>query len=241
MKKKFNAHQMLAIQASERIMSVLSILGSLFIIATFLRWHYFRKPINRLVFYASFGNMMANVATLISTSALPTDPHHVSSLCEFQGVLIQWCVVPPLETLYANVNRFMMADSLWVFCMALNVMLVFFHGYNSRQLRRLEKWYLLFSYGLPGTSALVYVILDHTGPKQIIGAATVRVPGHRSCKDTNVIDLVLGLVRGRMVAHCLLLRSCLGGYRLHPRHLRRHRAPNIQETRPASLLLSAGS
>ena len=87
-----SAGQLLAIQVSERTMSVLSILGSLFIITTFVRWHYFRKPINRLVFYASFGNILANVATLIATSAIPSDPSHLSSLCEFQGVLIQWYV-----------------------------------------------------------------------------------------------------------------------------------------------------
>jgi hypothetical protein len=88
--------QLLAITVSERTMSVLSLAGSLFIMATFLKWEYFRKPINRLVFYASFGNVMANVATLISTSALSSP---FSALCEFQGILVQW---------------FMMADSLWV-------------------------------------------------------------------------------------------------------------------------------
>lgn len=89
-RKPLNARQIMALQVSERTMSVLSILGSLFIITTFLRWHYFRKSINRLVFYASFGNIMANVATLIATSAIPTSPGQFSHLCEFQGVLIQW-------------------------------------------------------------------------------------------------------------------------------------------------------
>ncbi|KAL5383917.1 hypothetical protein DPSP01_005717 [Paraphaeosphaeria sporulosa] len=156
----FSAREMLAIQVSERTMSVLSILGSLFIISTFLRWHYFRKPINRLVFYASFGNMLTNIATLISTSALPSQSAPFYALCEFQGILIQW---------------FMMADTLWVFSMALNVMLVFFRGYDSRQLLRLEKWYLLFSYGGPGVIAIAYIIMNHHGPntKKVIGPATI--------------------------------------------------------------------
>jgi hypothetical protein len=55
--------------------------------------------INRLVFYATWGNIMANVATLISTSSIPNDHTVRYPLCEFQAVLIQW---------------FMMADSLWV-------------------------------------------------------------------------------------------------------------------------------
>jgi hypothetical protein len=56
-----------------------------------MKWHYFRKPINRLVFFASFGNLMANIATLISTSAIPRNPGEApSALCQFQGILIQW-------------------------------------------------------------------------------------------------------------------------------------------------------
>lgn len=56
--------------------------------------------------------------------------------------------------------------------MAANVFLVFFYGYDSQQLRHLEKWYILFAYGIPAIPALTYVILDHTGHR-IIGAATV--------------------------------------------------------------------
>ncbi|KAF1948336.1 hypothetical protein CC80DRAFT_24250 [Byssothecium circinans] len=154
----FNERQILAIQLSERIMSVLSIIGSIFIITTFWKWHYFRKPINRLVFYASFGNMTVNVATLIGTAAVPVFPAKFSPLCEFQGIIIQW---------------FMAADSLWVFCMALNVQLVFFRGYNSTQLRHLEKWYLLGAYGVTGIVAVTYIFLDHFGSRIIIGPATL--------------------------------------------------------------------
>ena len=85
-----DARQLLAVQVSERTMSVLSILGSLFIITSFLKFHYFRKPINRLVFYASFGNMLTNMATLVSTSAFPGYKMGQKILCEFQGITIQW-------------------------------------------------------------------------------------------------------------------------------------------------------
>lgn len=94
-----------AIALCARIMSVLSLLGSCFIISTFLCFVSFRKPINRLVFYATWGNILANVATLISTAAIPMDPSQFSSFCEFQGILIQW---------------FMMADCLWVRTFFLN-------------------------------------------------------------------------------------------------------------------------
>lgn len=67
-----------------------------------------------------------------------------------------------------------MADALWVFCMALNVMLVFYRSFDQPQLRRLEKWYLLFAYGLPGTIALTYIIMDHIpGHAKVIGSATI--------------------------------------------------------------------
>ncbi|KAF2105481.1 hypothetical protein BDV96DRAFT_509281 [Lophiotrema nucula] len=154
-----SAREMLALQVSERTMSALSIIGSSFILFTFLRWQYFRKPINRLVFYASFGNILTNVATLIATSAIPQGPtSRPSGLCEFQGIIIQW---------------FMMADSLWVFCMALNVMLVFFWNYGADELPHLEKWYALFSYGLPSIPAIIYIFMDHLGNQRIIGAATI--------------------------------------------------------------------
>lgn len=71
--------------------------------------------------------------------------------------------------------RFMMADTLWVFSMALNVMLVFFRGYDSRRLLRLEKWYILFSYGGPGVIAIAYLIMNHHGSNKhkVYGPATI--------------------------------------------------------------------
>ncbi|KAH3950238.1 hypothetical protein HBH98_021900 [Parastagonospora nodorum] len=150
--------QLRAIEICTRTMSVLSLLGSCYIISSFLYFAFYRKPINRLVFYATWGNILANVATLISTSGIPTDGQSLNALCEFQGVLIQW---------------FLMADSFWVFCMATNVFLVFWRGYDAIQLRHLEKWYLLLAYGVPAIPPLVYVILDHVWKTPIMGPATL--------------------------------------------------------------------
>ncbi|OCK92365.1 uncharacterized protein K441DRAFT_570244 [Cenococcum geophilum 1.58] len=152
----FDANQMRVIELSERTMSVFSLIGSLFIISTFIAFPFFRKPINRLVFYASIGNILCNIATLISTSGL--DAGESSSLCQFQGVLIQW---------------FIPADSLWTFCMALNVYLTFFKNYAASNLRSLEKWYLIFCYGVPLVPALVYLLLDAGGRYGIYGPATI--------------------------------------------------------------------
>ncbi|SLM34978.1 GPCR, rhodopsin-like, 7TM [Lasallia pustulata] len=62
--------QFSAIEVTERVASSFSILGSLFVIVTYFALPVFHKPINRLVFYASWGNMMANVATLVSRSGV---------------------------------------------------------------------------------------------------------------------------------------------------------------------------
>jgi hypothetical protein len=57
--------------------------------------------------------------------------------------------------------------------MATNVFLVFWRGYDAVQLRHLEKWYLLFSYGLTAITPITYLILDHHRETHILGPATV--------------------------------------------------------------------
>lgn len=75
-----------SISVIERSCSVLSLLGCIFIIVTFCSSRVFHKPINRLVFYASFGNMMTNVGTLMSHAYL----RDLDSFgCQFQSFLIQ--------------------------------------------------------------------------------------------------------------------------------------------------------
>jgi hypothetical protein len=76
------------IEIAERVSSVFSVLGAILIITTFLYDNRFRKPVNRLVFYASWGNLFANVATLISREGIKRGIE--GPLCQFQGFLIQW-------------------------------------------------------------------------------------------------------------------------------------------------------
>lgn len=75
-----------ALVAIERVCSVFSLLGCVFIIVTFSVSKAFHKPINRLVFYASFGNTLTNVGTLMTRQFIraPT-----SFGCQFQAFLIQ--------------------------------------------------------------------------------------------------------------------------------------------------------
>lgn len=72
--------------AIERACSVFSLLGSLLVIGTFTFSKAFHKPINRLVFYATFGNLLTNVATLMARSFIEDEE---SAGCQFQAFLIQ--------------------------------------------------------------------------------------------------------------------------------------------------------
>jgi hypothetical protein len=84
--KQLTQRELDSFSVIERVCSVLSLLGCLFIIGTFCGSSLFQKPINRLVFYASFGNMMTNVATLMARTYLG-DAN--SAGCQFQAFLIQ--------------------------------------------------------------------------------------------------------------------------------------------------------
>lgn len=79
--------QLKAIELTERLASILSLLGTSYIIITFLTSSAFRRPINRLVFYAAWGNIACNVGTLISRSGI--NAGEGSPLCQLQGFLIQ--------------------------------------------------------------------------------------------------------------------------------------------------------
>ncbi|KFY39282.1 hypothetical protein V495_06036 [Pseudogymnoascus sp. VKM F-4514 (FW-929)] len=155
-KTAFTQGELDAIQMAERISSVFSVLGSFFVIITFSAMEIFRKPINRLVFFATFGNLVTNVATLISRSGVLAGPN--SPLCQMQAFIIQ---------------MFMPADALWTLSMALNVYLTFFHRYGTLDLRRLEYYYLSLNYGIPMIPALVYVFVETEKRGHIFGDATL--------------------------------------------------------------------
>ncbi|KAJ3494870.1 hypothetical protein NLG97_g3794 [Lecanicillium saksenae] len=142
-----------AVTAIERSCSVVSVLACLFTIITFCTSRRFHKPINRLVFYASFGNLMTSVATLMSRDF--TDDV-LSPGCQVQGFLIQ---------------MFMPADALWTLAMATNVYLAFYRGYDTLHLRKMEIPYLLLCYGLPFIPALVFVFIRNVQGERVYGDA----------------------------------------------------------------------
>lgn len=69
----------------QQVCSVLSIIGCLFIIGTFCLCDAFHKPINRLVFYASFGNMIASICFILADSFIKVPE---GTGCQAQAFLI---------------------------------------------------------------------------------------------------------------------------------------------------------
>ena len=87
----FSKAQLHSLVITERVMSSLSLMGTVFIMAMFISSPHFRKPINRLVFYASFGNIFMSVGTLISRDGIKYGSD--SAVCQLQGFLIQMSVL----------------------------------------------------------------------------------------------------------------------------------------------------
>lgn len=91
MKDTLSASQTQALVATERVNSIISLLGIAFILLTYLFTPYFSKPINRLVFYATWGNLGSHIASLISEAG--PDAGQTAPLCQFQAFLVQMWVV----------------------------------------------------------------------------------------------------------------------------------------------------
>ena len=69
----------------QQVGASLSIVGCVFIIGTFCFCDAFHKPINRLVFYASFGNLMASVAFMMAGLYIDSP---TSAGCQAQAFLL---------------------------------------------------------------------------------------------------------------------------------------------------------
>ncbi|CRL29435.1 GPCR, family 2-like [Penicillium camemberti] len=148
--------QLRAIAIAERVGGSASLLGCAFIVTTYCASNAFRKPVNRLIFYASFGNAFAAVASLMSRDGVIAGPH--SALCLAQAFFIQY---------------WMPTDSLWSFCMAVNIYLTFYRRYSAEDIKKLEKWYFLFCYGLPLILATTLSLIKTAGRGKIYGPALI--------------------------------------------------------------------
>jgi hypothetical protein len=79
--------QLQAIAIAERVGGSASLLSCAFIVTTYCASTAFRKPVSRLIFYASFGNAFSAVASLISRDGVIAGQN--SSLCLAQAFFIQ--------------------------------------------------------------------------------------------------------------------------------------------------------
>jgi hypothetical protein len=84
---EFSEAELQAFQLAERVGASLSLAGSAMVIVTFCGWPVFRKPIRRLIFYATFGNILSAVAILIGYAGVKAGINSV--LCQLQAFFIQ--------------------------------------------------------------------------------------------------------------------------------------------------------
>jgi hypothetical protein len=83
----FTQEQYRAFQIAERVGASLSLAGCATIVVSFCGWPIFRKPIRRLIFYASLGNILSSVGILIGHAGVEAGPDSV--LCQLQAFFIQ--------------------------------------------------------------------------------------------------------------------------------------------------------
>lgn len=96
-----------------------------------------------MVFFATFGNMLTNVATLMTRSYTP----FIDSFgCQLQGFLIQ---------------VFMQGDAYWALAMAINVYLTFYYKFDARALRKMEIPYFLCCYGIPFIPGFTFLFVSN--------------------------------------------------------------------------------
>ncbi|KAH8692246.1 hypothetical protein BGW36DRAFT_419550 [Talaromyces proteolyticus] len=145
--------QLFAISTAERTTAAISLLGTSIIVGSFLGSKSFRKPVNRLAFYASWGNILSNIGQLIARSGIELGLN--TPLCQFQACLLQWSV---------------QSDAYWTFAMACNVYLTFYHQYEAVQLRKLEWRYIVLCYGLPLIPAIVFLFIETEERGKIYGS-----------------------------------------------------------------------
>ncbi|KAL8686574.1 MAG: hypothetical protein Q9218_007008, partial [Villophora microphyllina] len=68
-------------------------------------------------------------------------------------------------------TRFLGVDAYWAFCMAVNIYLVFFRGYSTKQLRSLDHKYFIACYGLSLIPAVTYLFITTEDRGKIYGGA----------------------------------------------------------------------
>jgi hypothetical protein len=167
-----------AIIWGSRCSSLLSLAGLSFVVGSFLFSNRFRTPINRLIFYASWGNLFVCAAVLMSVSPIRLGPDLL--FCQIQAFIIDWygyfaCAYFLRELTKIRVT---ISNPLWALCMAWNVYLAFFQRYDASKLRWMDKVYIGVCYGLPFVPAFTCLFIKNERKGKVYGSATVS-PGQQ--------------------------------------------------------------
>ena len=97
-----NQQQLDSIALATRVTSCISFACNIFVIVSFFSYRAFNRPINRLIFYACWINLLCDVGDAIARDGIVAGP--TSRLCQFQAFLIQWYEqsLPSAEDLIAE-------------------------------------------------------------------------------------------------------------------------------------------
>lgn len=112
----------------------------------------------------------------------------------------------------------MPTDSLWSFCMAVNIYLTFYRRYSAEDLKKLEKWYFLFCYGLPLILATTLSLIKTAGRGRIYGPALVSTccrlcpADYAQHRTDSSLDMVLNLRTVAISTFGVFLWSSLVGH-----------------------------
>ncbi|OAX83545.1 hypothetical protein ACJ72_02090 [Emergomyces africanus] len=148
--------QLYVMETSARALSAVSLAASFFIMGSFLGSNLFRTPVNRAMFYATLGNVLANIGTMIGRDGISRGDD--SGLCRCQAFLLQW---------------FLPTNAFWTFCMTLNVYLTLTHRYRPSDLKRLEWRYFLICYLIPFVPALAFLFVQTKANGPVYGNAVL--------------------------------------------------------------------
>lgn len=174
----FTDRELQVLAITERVSSAISFVGCMFVVLTFMASCRFRTPVNRLIFFATWGNILGICATATSRSGIIAGED--TALCQWQAVFIQWYVLSMFlsytekpSDLYLECIRFHVADAFWAFSMACNVYLTLFHRYSTAELRKIEWKYICICYVLPSIPALTFLFIKNNERGKVYGGATV--------------------------------------------------------------------
>ncbi|KMU76126.1 hypothetical protein CISG_05494 [Coccidioides immitis RMSCC 3703] len=188
-RNNLTAAQLHSIDIAVRTCASVSVLACILVIGCYMFSRRFHTPLNRLIFYATWGNILAHLAELIARSGPRAG--ETSSLCRFQAFFIQW---------------FTSADALWNLCIAWNVYLILFRHYGLPELRRLEWRYFILCYGLEFVPAMVFLFIETESKGRVYGDAIAHIPeqpGDESYSSLETLPELADLRRRQSLANII--------------------------------------